>query len=142
MMRRWLVTRDEVIARLAAAFGPHRAWDRDLGALAPDGDDASGTTTVLEVAGDGHKSFRALTYGEIADALTGTDLREPGKMSGHEYLSTACLHAAGPGQEHLHGYCQSPEGRADGGETWAKTPSACKFCGTPCQCPCHREPAS
>lgn len=48
----------------------------------------------------------------------------------HEYLSTSCLHGH-------HDYCQSGRGAADGGETWAKRPSQCKFCGAPCRCPCH-----
>jgi hypothetical protein len=57
---------------------------------------------------------------------------------GHAYLSTSCLHAAEPGREDLHAYCQSARGRADGGETWAKSPACCKFCGAPCTCGCHR----
>ena len=46
----------------------------------------------------------------------------------HVYLSTACLHD-------LHGYCQATA-RPDG---TPKTPGVCKFCGTPCVCPCHHE---
>ena len=46
--------------------------------------------------------------------------------AGHAYLSTSCLHGE-------HGYCQSHTGLSG-----AKTPSQCKFCGSRCQCPCHR----
>jgi hypothetical protein len=53
-------------------------------------------------------------------------------VKGHVYLSTSCLHG-------LHEYCRSETGRADGGETWVKKPSRCKFCDAPCVCNCHQE---
>lgn len=50
---------------------------------------------------------------------------------GHVYLSTACLHGR-------HGYCQSKTGSNPVGQTWVKNPAVCKFCKSPCTCPCHR----
>ena len=47
----------------------------------------------------------------------------------HEYLSTSCLHGE-------HAYCQSVTG-SNGTTEWAKAPASCKFCRTPCICPCH-----
>lgn len=45
----------------------------------------------------------------------------------HHYLSTGCLHGN-------HGYCQGMTGM-----NGAKRPASCKFCGAPCQCPCHQD---
>ncbi|MFD7661303.1 hypothetical protein [Streptomyces sp. NPDC059788] len=45
--------------------------------------------------------------------------------SPHRYLSTGCLHG-----EQL---CQSHTGLSG-----AMTPAVCKWCKSPCQCPCHR----
>lgn len=50
-------------------------------------------------------------------------------MTEHVYLSTSCLHAE-------HGYC-----KGDTGAVGAKVPAQCKFCATPCVCPCHQEKA-
>lgn len=50
-------------------------------------------------------------------------LRHPAR---HIYLSTGCRHGE-------HGYCQSHTGLSG-----AKKAASCKFCGAPCQCPCHR----
>lgn len=54
--------------------------------------------------------------------LLGVDSRR-----GHIYLSTGCLHGN-------HKYCQGKEGLVS-----PKTPAVCKFCGSPCICPCHQE---
>lgn len=48
----------------------------------------------------------------------------------HVYLSTACHH------DH-HGHCSAPI-RQDG---TAKQPARCKWCPSPCVCPCHAETA-
>lgn len=73
------MTRDEIITRLAEAFGPHLApvprdtgdprWDRGRTDLMPDGNDEQGSTMVVFRDTDGHNSMRPLTYGEIADVL-------------------------------------------------------------------------
>lgn len=44
----------------------------------------------------------------------------------HEYLSTACFHG-------IHDYCGCKQ--RERGDT---TPPHCKFCDSPCLCPCHR----
>lgn len=66
------MTRDEIIAALAAAFGPHLGWDgtHSVG----DGDDAQGSCTTTFTGGDGNRAYRSLTYGEIADALAAASL--------------------------------------------------------------------
>jgi hypothetical protein len=56
------MSRDEIIAKLAEAFP--RTFRRD--------DPADETCTVVFMDTDGYNSIRALTYGEIADALAGT----------------------------------------------------------------------
>lgn len=56
-----------------------------------------------------------------------TDLPDAGNDVRHLYLSTACLHE-------IHDYCKSP--KKLGGED--KVPATCKWCGTPCVCPCHQ----
>jgi hypothetical protein len=48
----------------------------------------------------------------------------------HRYLSTGCLHGE-------HGYCQ-----ANTGSNGTKIPATCKFCATPCTCPCHQQPTT
>lgn len=53
----------------------------------------------------------------MATPAAGTD--------GHVYLSTSCLHGG-------HGYCAATVGAAG-----PKTSAQCKFCSTPCVCPCH-----
>jgi hypothetical protein len=73
------MTRDEVIARLAKAFGPHLApvprdtgtprYDRGRFDLVPDGNDEQASTLIVFRDTDGENSMRPLTYGEIADAL-------------------------------------------------------------------------
>lgn len=45
----------------------------------------------------------------------------------HIYLSTGCLHGD-------HAYCQVEARRYDGS---TKTAATCKFCASPCVCPCH-----
>jgi hypothetical protein len=55
----------------------------------------------------------------------------------HHYISTGCLHgdAVAVGGNSGHEYCQ--------GETGAlgtKVPAQCKFCTSPCCCPCHGAP--
>jgi hypothetical protein len=82
--------RDEIISKLAAAFGPHKAYDFATCSNVPDGNDTEGTCMVSEqqvfmetvhVCGDDgpcdcrpsprtETVLRSLTYGEIADALT------------------------------------------------------------------------
>ncbi|SFD13623.1 hypothetical protein [Streptomyces aidingensis] len=65
---------------------------------------------------------------ELIAQLTGwLGAVEPGR---HIYLSTSCLHGR-------HGRCSAPTATSDHGETWTKTPSVCKFCKSPCVCPCH-----
>lgn len=54
----------------------------------------------------------------------------------HDYLSTACYHAAEPGQEFRHAYCA-----AEAGLMGPKKPSECKWCTEKCRCECHRVPA-
>lgn len=61
------MTRDDIIAALAAAFGPHLGWDGLHSVI--DGDDDQGTCTTSFVGADGNRAYRSLTYGEIADAL-------------------------------------------------------------------------
>lgn len=51
-------------------------------------------------------------------------------MLPHDYTSTACLHG-------FHEHCQAPVTR-DGR---VKTPAQCKFCGSACQCECHKQDA-
>lgn len=48
----------------------------------------------------------------------------------HHYTSTACIHGH-------HDYCASNNGGNAIGQTWDKTPAACKFCDAPCTCHCH-----
>lgn len=62
--------------------------------------------------------------GEPADAPADTQSTE------HVYLSTGCLHGE-------HSYCQGKTG-----QTGAKKPARCKFCGTPCVCQCHAKEAT
>lgn len=50
---------------------------------------------------------------------------QPDSQASHVYLSTGCLHGD-------HGYCQSRTGLSG-----QKTPGVCKFCKSPCTCPCH-----
>lgn len=52
----------------------------------------------------------------------------------HTYLSTGCLHGSMilPDGRTGHEYCQGETGACG-----TKTPAVCKFCGSPCQCPCH-----
>lgn len=64
----------------------------------------------------------------------------PGTARCPHYLSTSCYHGAEPGREDLHRYCAAPTGSNDLGQTWVKAPARCKFCGTPCICPCHHQP--
>ena len=59
--------REEIIAALAGAFGPHKGWDGRHEVL--DGYDAEGACTTSFLAVDGHRAYRSLTYGEVADAL-------------------------------------------------------------------------
>lgn len=61
------MTRDEIIAALAAAFGPHLGWDGAHQMI--DGQDDQGACTTSFTGGDGNRAYRSLTYGEIADAL-------------------------------------------------------------------------
>jgi hypothetical protein len=61
--------REEIIRRLAAAFGPHMTWVNGH-PMVPSGDDARRSCSLTFVADDGYTSVRPLTYGEIADALT------------------------------------------------------------------------
>ncbi len=62
-------------------------------------------------------------------------------VTGHDYLSTACLHDQ-------HGYCATPTVTRDGewvtvGPSYSssrddpKTPARCKFCRAECRCACH-----
>lgn len=63
------MTRDEIIARLAEKFGPHKAYDHSRRGYVPDGNDEDANTLIAFPADDGCNSIRTLTYGEIADAL-------------------------------------------------------------------------
>ncbi|MGW5197332.1 hypothetical protein [Streptomyces spiralis] len=77
----------------------------------------------LNIGNGGSEGVEAATAAVLA-ALDG-----PGPATAdtaHVYLSTSCLH----GQ---HGYCQSHTGQSG-----TKTPAQCKFCATPCVCPCHQ----
>lgn len=76
------MTREEIIQKLAGKFGPHVEMvthppDEDhrhrWTSLAPDGRDELATTLIAEQDDDPEigMSIRALTYGEIADALLG-----------------------------------------------------------------------
>jgi hypothetical protein len=61
----------------------------------------------------------------------------PDAFEPHQYLSTACLHAAdfpvdSPERAAMHRYCQS-----DTGQHGTKVPACCKFCQRPCMCACH-----
>lgn len=58
------------------------------------------------------------------------------RPAGHIYLSTGCLHGDTvlPDGRTGHEYCQSETGK-----TGTKTPAQCKFCASPCVCPCHEE---
>jgi hypothetical protein len=52
----------------------------------------------------------------------------------HRYHSTGCLHGDPNDLTSVeHQYCQMNEGRMG-----PKNPGACKFCDTPCVCPCHK----
>jgi hypothetical protein len=57
----------------------------------------------------------------------------------HDYLSTACWHAAradSPEEaDELHGYCQS-----DTGLSGTKKAATCKWCDVGCSCECHAGP--
>jgi hypothetical protein len=64
-----VLTRDEIIRRLAAAYGHHKTWSPADRAYMPDGNDAEATTMITFTADDGGPALRCLTYGEIADAL-------------------------------------------------------------------------
>lgn len=72
------MTREQVIERLAEAFGPHltvisRKSDEDhrhpWTEYVPSGKDEKASTLIVFRDTDGHNIMRALTYGEIADAL-------------------------------------------------------------------------
>lgn len=56
------------------------------------------------------------------------------QLGTHHYLSTGCLHGNQilPDGRTGHAYCQGDTGHAG-----SKRPARCKFCGAPCQCPCH-----
>lgn len=58
----------------------------------------------------------------------------------HVYLSTGCLHGdtALPDGRTGHEYCQTDARRYDGTH---KTAATCKFCSSPCVCPCHTSQA-
>ncbi|MGK5730210.1 hypothetical protein [Streptomyces sp. URMC 124] len=62
-------------------------------------------------------------------AIIRPHVASPKPASGHQYLSTGCLHDE-------HGYCQSNTGL--GG---AKVPAKCKWCAAQCICPCHAQGA-
>lgn len=57
----------------------------------------------------------------------------PPRFGMHNYLSTSCFHAAEPGREELHDYCQNRNGQAG-----PKKPGECKFCEAKCVCRCHQ----
>jgi hypothetical protein len=83
-------TSEAIIAKLAAKFGPHKAYVSATRTYEPDANDAEGSCIIselrereevwLHLCGDGPcdctpekyaaTELRALTYGEIADALT------------------------------------------------------------------------
>ncbi|MHB9756477.1 hypothetical protein ACYBSK_19040 [Streptomyces sp. BYX5S] len=76
--------------------------------------------------------FMALSTLGVAALLTYLQVRAlssgvSGGRTGHEYLSTGCLH-------NQHHYCQSMTGYQ--GE---KRPGRCKFCDARCVCSCHQE---
>lgn len=55
---------------------------------------------------------------------------------GIEYLSTSCLHGDEVVEKGMtgHEYCQNETGKCGD-----KIPGQCKWCGSLCICPCHRE---
>ena len=83
------MTREEIIAKLTARFGPHKAYVSATRSYEPDGDDAEGSCMISEPheyeetlhagCGDGpcgckpvkrtETMLRTLTYGEVADAI-------------------------------------------------------------------------
>lgn len=66
------MTRQEIVARLADAFGPHMALvRRETGrpGYEPDSLDDRSPCTAVFADTDGQNSIRILTYGEIADVL-------------------------------------------------------------------------
>jgi hypothetical protein len=72
------VTRDEIIGKLAEKFGHHTRPEirppdedhrREWFEYAEDGNDAEGTAFTVLRDEDGNSVLRALTYGEIADAI-------------------------------------------------------------------------
>jgi len=63
------MTRDDIIARLVAAFGPHQVYDSASRSYVPDGNDAYGVPFVTLPPGESTVAMRIATYGEIADAL-------------------------------------------------------------------------
>lgn len=76
----------------------------------------------------------AIVHDECSHAPIDTLAGSGGPLDvAHRYLSTACLHAAEIGRERLHGRCSSLT-RIDGG---GKIPARCKWCPSPCVCPCH-----
>lgn len=84
-------TREAIVTALAAKYGPHKAYSHETRSYEPDGNDAEGSCMVSEpysyedtfhlCPDDGpcdckpvvrtESTLRSLTYGEIADALTG-----------------------------------------------------------------------
>lgn len=66
------MTREDIIAALAAAFGPHLGWDGTHSVI--DGNDDQGPCTTTFTGGDGNRAYRSLTYGEIADAIVAASL--------------------------------------------------------------------
>ncbi|MFF5473375.1 hypothetical protein [Streptomyces achromogenes] len=72
----------------------------------------------------------------VRAALTQGRAVTNGPATAHIYLSTGCLHGdlVLPDGRTGHQYCQG-----DTGQAGAKSPAQCKFCATPCVCPCHQE---
>lgn len=66
---RW--TREAIITALVAKYGPHKAYSHETRSYEPTGSDAEASCMITFQDTDGDTSIRALTYGEIADALTG-----------------------------------------------------------------------
>ena len=63
-------TREAIIVRLAAKYGPHKAYVSATRSYEPDGNDAEGSCMTTFTDGDGCTGLRSLSYGDIADALT------------------------------------------------------------------------
>lgn len=92
-----------------------------------DHDNPATVCTRRECYGDPHAYGPAIVLVPVS-TLHSLDLND----AHHFYLSTGCLST---GCLHgRHDYCKDETGLLGG-----KQPAECKFCSSPCVCPCHRE---